>query len=51
MKRLTNLLIVVLLFRMSTESFAQLVGIKAGANMTNMLIKDDEDTYSHDFKM
>lgn len=51
MKKLTNLLIVVLLFTMATESFAQRVGIKAGANMSNMLVKDDDDTYSDDFKM
>ena len=36
---------------MATESFAQRVGIKAGGNMTNMLIKDDEETLSDDFKM
>ena len=51
MKKLTNLLLVVMLIAMATESFAQRVGIKAGGNMTNMLIKDDEETLSDDFKM
>ncbi|MDP3359679.1 MAG: porin family protein [Lutibacter sp.] len=40
-----------MLLTLATESFAQQFGIKAGLNLSNMLMKDDDDTYSDDFKM
>ncbi|HLN52920.1 MAG TPA: porin family protein [Lentimicrobium sp.] len=51
MKNLTKLMVALFIFTLTTESFAQRIGIRAGAVMTNMLMKDDEDTYSDDFKM
>jgi hypothetical protein len=51
MKYLVKLFVVVIAFTMTTELFAQNFGFKAGLNLSNMLAKDDEDTYSDDFKM
>lgn len=51
MKKLVKLLILVLVVTMTTESYAQKFGIKAGLNLSNMLIKDDGTTYSDDFKL
>ena len=36
---------------MTTESYAQTFGVKAGLNLSNMLVEDDDDTYSDDFKV
>jgi len=33
------------------QSNAQTFGLKAGLNLSNMLEKDDDDTYSNDYKM
>jgi hypothetical protein len=46
-----KLSIVVLLIAIGTESFTQTFGIKAGLNLSNMIMKDDEETYSEEFKM
>ncbi len=35
----------------ANESFAQTFGVKAGLNLADMLMKDDDETYSEDFKM
>ncbi len=51
MKNLVKLFVVVIAFTMTTELFAQNFGVKAGLNLSNMLVKDDNDTYSDDFKM
>jgi outer membrane protein W len=51
MKNLTNLFVVLMLSMMTTGLFAQSFGVKAGLNLSNMLVKDDDDTYSDDFKM
>ena len=51
MKNLLKLFVVVLVCTMTTESFAQRIGVKAGLNLSNMLMKDDDDTYSDDYKM
>ena len=51
MKSLIKLSIVVLLLAMGTESFAQTFGVRAGLNLSNMLAKDEDGTYSDDFKM
>ncbi len=51
MKNLTKLLVALFIFTFATETFAQRIGIRAGAVMSNMLMKDDEDTYSDDFKL
>jgi len=46
-----KLLIVVVVFSMATDSFAQTFGVKAGLNLSNMIVKDNTETYSGDFKM
>ena len=51
MKNLVKLLIVVFIVTMVSESFAQTFGVKAGLNLSNQLFKDDDNTYSEDFKM
>jgi len=51
MKTIKNSLFVLLLITLASSSFAQSFGIKAGLNLSNMLMKDDDDTYSDDNKM
>jgi hypothetical protein len=51
MKNLIKLLAIVVAFTFATETYAQSFGLKAGVNMANMLMKDDDGTYSDDFKM
>jgi hypothetical protein len=51
MKNLFKLMVVLIAITITTESFAQRIGIRAGAVMTNMLVQDDDDTYSDDFKL
>lgn len=36
---------------MNNKLFAQNFGVKAGLNLSNMLVKNDYRTYSDDFKM
>jgi len=51
MKKTKTLLFVLLLITLASSSFAQSFGIKAGLNLSNMVMKDDDDTYSDDYKM
>ncbi len=52
MKNFTKLVIVVIALTMTTNaSFAQNFGVRAGLNLANMLEKDDNETYSDDYKM
>ncbi len=51
MKNLIKLLCVVVLFTMATRTTAQKFAVKGGLNLSKMLIKDDDDTYSDNFKM
>ena len=51
MKNLIKICIFALLLTSGTESFAQIFGLRAGLNLSNLLIKDDEDIYSENFKM
>ena len=51
MKLFMRLLIVAVMFTLAAETQAQTFGLRAGLNMANMLMKDDDDTYSDDFKM
>lgn len=51
MKNLIKLLIVFVVSTTATESFAQIFRLKAGLNLSNILEKDDDGTYSDDYKM
>jgi hypothetical protein len=51
MKNSIKLILIVVVLTMTTESFAQKFGIKAGLNLSNVLIKDNYDTYSDNLKM
>jgi hypothetical protein len=51
MKNLLRLFVVVVVLSMATETFAQTFGVRAGFNLSNMVAKDDDNTYSDDFKM
>jgi hypothetical protein len=44
-------LIVILLLIITTSSHAQIFGVKAGLNLSTMLLKDNDGNYSDDFKM
>jgi hypothetical protein len=35
----------------SNQSYGQSIGLRGGLNLSNMLIKDDNETYSEDFKL
>lgn len=50
MKNLMKLFVLVALFSMATETFAQKFWVKGGLNLSDMLVKDDDDTYD-EFKM
>lgn len=43
--------ITLIVFPVSTDLFAQKFGIKAGLNMSNVLYKDNDKTYSDDYKI
>ncbi|MEQ8547142.1 MAG: porin family protein [Cyclobacteriaceae bacterium] len=51
MKNILKLLIVLIGFTMTTESYAQTFGVKAGLNLSNLLVEDDNETYSDDYEM
>jgi hypothetical protein len=51
MKKIKNLLFILLLITLASATFAQSFGVKAGLNLSNMVVKDDDDTYSDDYKM
>ena len=51
MKNITKVLIVALVMLLSAKSNAQIFRIIGGLNLSNMLIKNDMDTYSDEFKM
>jgi len=42
MKNLTKLLLIAIIFSLSNNMWAQKFGVKAGLNLANMLIKDDQ---------
>lgn len=50
MKNLKRLIPVAMVLMMATETFAQSFYARAGFNMANMLMKDNDDTYSDDYK-
>jgi len=51
MKNLTKISLIVLISLFSLQASAQTFGLKGGLNLSNMLDKDDDGTYSNDFKM
>jgi hypothetical protein len=51
MKNIIKLLLIVLVSLLSVKSNAQIFRIIGGLNLSNMLVKNDVDTYSNDFKM
>ncbi len=51
MKKYSKILILFVLVAFSTQSFAQTFGIKGGVNFAKMLDKDEDETYSDDYKM
>jgi hypothetical protein len=51
MKNFTKLLFFVIAFAMATESFGQTFGIRGGLNLSTQLVKDDNNTFSDNFKM
>jgi hypothetical protein len=52
MKNLERIFLIVVFFITATSmTFAQTVGVKAGLNLSTVLMKDNTTTYSTDFKM
>lgn len=51
MKNLLKLFVVVALSIIVTETSAQKFGAKAGLNLSTLVVKDNSDTYSDNFKM
>lgn len=51
MKKSIRIVLIVMGSFFYLQSNAQSVALKAGFNLSNMLEKDDEDTYSDDFEM
>ncbi len=52
MKRATKAILFVLFISLSLSSFSQMtLGVKGGLNLSNMLMKDDDETTSDDYKM
>ena len=46
-----KLLLVLIAFTLTTESYAQVFGVKAGMNLSKIMAMDDEDNYSDEYKM
>lgn len=51
MKHFSKVLIFVLLICFSTTSFSQIFGLKAGSNLSKMVVKDDQMDLSDDFQL
>jgi outer membrane protein W len=51
MKNLSKLIFVFILATICTQTYAQQFIIRGGLNLSNMLVKDDDDTYSDNFKL
>jgi hypothetical protein len=51
MKTLLRLLLVVIVMGLTNPGFTQNFGIKAGLNLSNMLVKDDDERYSDDLNI
>jgi hypothetical protein len=49
MKKLTKGLIIVFFGLLSVQTFAQTIGIQGGINLSTMLLKDNDNTYSDEF--
>lgn len=51
MKNRITYVILLLFLALSTTSLAQIFGVKAGMNLSNLSVKDEYDSYSDNFKM
>jgi hypothetical protein len=51
MKNLLKLCFIVAILALSAKSFSQTFGVKAGLNLSNIVMKDNTDRYDDDFNM
>lgn len=51
MKNFGTLLIFAIMFTLTTESYAQTFGVKGGLNLSNMHMKDNDETYDDNNKI
>lgn len=51
MKNFGTLLIFAIMFTLTTESYSQTFGVKGGLNLSNMHMKDNDETYDDNNKM
>jgi len=51
MKTFSKILLILIFIMWTTESFTQNFGIRAGLNLSNLLVKDNDERYSDDFKI
>lgn len=51
MKRIVKITVLSILLTYGFQTFSQKIGLKAGLNLANLTIKDDEEKYSENYKM
>jgi hypothetical protein len=51
MKNFKKVFVVLFILSASTASFAQKFGVKAGLNLSNVMVKDDDDSYDDENKV
>jgi len=53
MKKVNLVIVIILSFILSINAFSQnlSIGAKGGLNLSNMIVKNDDETMSDDFKM
>ena len=49
MKNLQNLFLVFIMISLGFSAAAQTLGVRAGLNLSNLVVKDNADTYSDDY--
>jgi opacity protein-like surface antigen len=49
MKKLSTLLLFAFIAIFSSQSYAQIIAVQGGLNLSNMMEKDDDETYSDDY--
>jgi len=51
MKTTTKFLLIIMISMLSIQSYAQSFGVKGGLSLANMLVEDEDETYSDEFSM
>jgi len=51
MKKLSKMFLIIVFVLFYTQSFGQMIGVKAGLNLANQIERNDDHTYSDDYKI